>query len=221
MQLRKTIQEYAMYSARGRRDAEVESLGEPYSGKIRNIIDDQELASDNTGNELLQSLAGYDPSIQFPDARSYGEEIGQFDQKLTTIGRQQYEDNLTPSDKKLRKMVVDNLFSRTGSFKIPVIHLTNPVGGRAKSFKMYFQLWVELFPEKYLEANNLDSTDPQYADLNQHFEDRAEAIFNSMGGSWHAGDGDTLVPLQGITKQDQEYFNQVILKVLNNDPQYV
>ena len=133
---------------------------------------------------------------------------------------QHYENALTPKDKQLRKMVVDNLFDPQGNWRIPVDRLTRNVDD-PKLFKMHFSMWIELFPGDYIDANDLDDSDPRFLEANFQFEESAERIFNSMGGSWQEGDGDSLVPLQGINSQDQLAFNQVILKVLNNDPQYV
>ena len=215
--LRKLIQE-AMYSARAKRDVAIDKVGEPYAGKIKNVISQPEYG--NMGNELLQSLAGYETSPDYPEATSYGEEVGQFDQKMTLSGIQHYENALTPKDKQLRKMIVDSLFDPKGNWRIPVDRLSRAIDD-PKLFKMNFMMWIELFPEDYLDANNLDHSDPQYAEINFQFEESAERIFNSMGGSWQEGDGESLVPLQGINSQDQLAFNQVILKVLNNDPQYV
>jgi len=217
-QLRKIIQEASMYSARAKRDVAIDKVGEPYAGKIKTVISKPEYG--NMGNELLQSLAGYEASPEYPEATSYGEEIGQFDQKMTLSGIQHYENALTPKDKALRKMVVDSLFDPKGNWRIPVDRLSRAIDD-PKLFKMHFSMWIELFPEDYLEANMLDHSGLEYAEINFQFEESAERIFNSMGGSWQEGDGDSLVPLQGINSQDQKHFNQVILKVLNSDPQYV
>ena len=111
-------------------------------------------------------------------------------------------------------MVVDNLFDPQGNWRISVDRLTRPVDN-PDLFKMEFMEWSEVIPEDYLESfiHNWGE--------NPEFEARAEKVFNSIGGSYYQGDGDTLVPLEGINSQDQLAFNQVILKVLNNDPQYV
>ena len=208
-QLRKIIQE-AMYNPRGRRDADLERLDDEDREMIRPMIDDP--AYGDLGNEMLHSLGGYEPSPEFPDAPGYTEEIGQFDQKMRDVT----ENILTPDDKQLRKMIVDNLFDPQGDWRIPVDSLTDVnTQYRGGFFKMHFMLWSEIIPEAAYEKYSHPSGMPP------EFEAQIEKVFNSMGGSYHQGDGDTLVPLPGIKMQDQLAFNQVILKVLNNDPQYV
>ena len=114
-----------MYSARAKRDVAIDKVGEPYAGKIKTVISQPEYG--NMGNELLQSLAGYEASPEYPEATGYGEEVGQFDQKMTLSGIQHYENALTPKDKQLRKMIVDNLFDPQGNWRIPVDRLTRNV----------------------------------------------------------------------------------------------
>ena len=150
-----------MYNPRARRDAVIDSLDEPYKGKIKSIVDDPDYGK--TGSELLHSLAGYEPSADFPDADSYYEEIGQFDKKLSATGQQQYEDKLTPEDKKLRKICVDHLFGPAGPYKIPVSSLTGNDTNRTQGvFTMGFMHWIEVFPEDYLFENNMDSSLPEH-----------------------------------------------------------
>jgi len=205
-QLRKIIQE-AMYSARGRRDAAADALGD----KINTLIHDQDPESVAMGNELIDAMVGYEPSIEFPDASSYTDEIGQFDLKMKDNAFQHIENGLTPEDKRMRKLIVDNLFSPTGDWTLPVGSLTSTGANLGDFFEMNFMLWSEIIPADYWEQNA----------ENPGFKEQAERVFNSKGGSYYQGDGDTLIPLPGMNRKDQEHFNQVILKVLNNDPQYV
>ena len=201
----------AMYSARGRRDADIDKLGEPFAGKLKTLVTHPEPETVTSGNELLQSFAGYEPSYEFPDATGYTEEIEQFDQKMRDSRQQHIENSLAPEDRRLRKSIVDFLFDPTGIWRIPVDRLTNPNTQHPDGlWSMHFMLWNDALPEDIWEQ--LDDPD---------FESQVEKVFNSMGGSHYQGDGDTLVPLTGITQQDQLAFNQVILKVLNGDPEYV
>jgi hypothetical protein len=211
-QLVMLIKEATMYNPRGRRDAAIDRLGEPITSKLKNLIDKEkpDPVSIKQAHELIKAFPGgkfKNPHPDFPDATDYGEEIGQFDQKMRAAGQQHYENKLTPKEKKLRKLIVDNLFHPQGDWRIPVDRLTNP----NLLFNMHFMLWSEIIPEDHWD----------YYSSNPGFELSVERVLNSLGGSHYAGNGDTLIPFPRLTQQDQLVFNQVILKVLNGDPQYV
>ena len=205
-QLIKIIQE-AMYNPRSKRDSEIAKLDQELRYKIEDMIDAR---ADNLANELVHSLRGYKPSPEYPDATSYTEEIGQFDRKMKERSLQHVENSLSPKDRELRKLMIDHLFDPQGDYRIPLDSLTN-VNTTAPGgfFKMHFMMWEELFPDDIIFHEMKD------------YRESAERVFNSLGGSHYAGDGDTLVPLPGLSQQDQVYYNQVILKILNNDPEFV
>ena len=209
----KLIQE-AMYNPRARRDAVLDRLNDEESEMIRSMIDDPNYG--DMGNEMLHSIGGYEPSPEFPDATSYTEEISQFDQKMRDSWRQHWkEGRMKPKDLALRKLIVDYLFDPMGIWRIPVDRLNPNTKHPDGLFKMDFEEWDQIIPKHYVG--------PFYHNWgeNPEFEARAEKVFNSMGGSYYQGDGATLVPLSGITQHDQIRFNQIILKVLNGDPEYV
>ena len=211
-QLVRLIRE-TMYSPRGRRYAAIERLDDEEGKMIRPMIDDPDYG--DMGNEMLHSLVGYEPSYEFPDATGYTEEIGQFDQKMRDSWRQHKEGRMKPKDLALRKLIVDYLFDPTGIWRIPVDRLNPNTKHPDGLFKMDFEDWYHTIPKDYLKPFKHNWGQ------NPEFEARAEKVFNSMGGSYYQGDGATLVPLSGITQHDQIRFNQIILKVLNGDPEYV
>ena len=106
--------------------------------------------------------------------------------------------------------MVDYLFDPQGDYRIPLDSLTNVnTAAPGGFFKMHFMMWEEVFPD-----------DISFREM-KDYRESAERVFNSLGGSHYNGDGDTLVPLPGLSQQDQAYYNQVILKIFNNDPEFV
>ena len=206
-QLRKLIQE-AMYNPRAKRDFKISKLDPQFRNKIKDMVDGPDPLNVASANELVHSLAGYEPSPEYPDAPSYTEEIGQFDRKMKELSFQNVENSLSDEDRKLRKAIVDYLFDPQGDYRVPLDSLTN-VNTTAPGgfFRMHFMVWSEIIPPDYV-APYLENWGE-----NPEFEASVERVFNSMGGSYYNGDGDTLVPLPGLSQQDQEYYNQVILKV--------
>lgn len=224
-QLKKIIQE-AMYYPKGRRDASIAKHAGPLANKIIDMMDGADSTPEmaDQAYELLYGLEDNEtgklknPHPEFPEAETYREEISQFDSKmilqhLQLRGLDKYELALTKEDKRLRKDVVDYVFDPNGAYQTPISSLSGygPDYMPGGLFSMRFMLWSEIIPEEYWEDN---SREPG-------FRSSVERVFNSMGGSYYQGDGDTLIPLKGLSRQDQLAFNQVILKVINNDPEFV